>query len=75
SLKMGIALGGALTGWLLGAVGYEANQTQTELALNGIVFIYAGGSVIAGLMTVGLLFFYRLTRDWSSATAAKPEPV
>ncbi len=65
ALKVGIAMGGALTGWILAAVEYQPNAEQTASALNGIVFIYAGGSIIAGLLTYALLCTYRLTRGWA----------
>ena len=29
-IKMGIAVGGALGGWLLAGIGYQADVTQTE---------------------------------------------
>jgi GPH family glycoside/pentoside/hexuronide:cation symporter len=41
ALKIGIALGGALSGWILAYVGYQPNVEQTEAALSGIVFLYA----------------------------------
>ena len=66
ALKVGIAIGGALTGWLLAATGYQPDTDQAELALNGIIFTYAGGSVIAGLVVCALLFPYKLTRDYMS---------
>ncbi len=64
ALKIGIAVGGALTGWGLAAVGYQANEQQTEQALTGIVWIYAGASAITGLIALLLLGFYRLRGDW-----------
>jgi glycoside/pentoside/hexuronide:cation symporter, GPH family len=35
-LKLGLSLGGAITGWLLWGYGYVANAAQTPLALKGI---------------------------------------
>jgi GPH family glycoside/pentoside/hexuronide:cation symporter len=68
ALKIGIAIGGALTGWILAWVGYVPNEAQTETALNGIVFIYATGSVIAGVLILACFRFYRLTREWAEET-------
>lgn len=46
SQKFGWTIGGALTGWLLTAFGFEANVAQTEESLLGIRLMI---SVIAGL--------------------------
>lgn len=68
-LKIGIAFGGALTGWILAGVGYEPNVAQTGEALNGIVFNYAGSSVIAGILMLVCFRFYRLNKEWSEQEA------
>ncbi|MCM2678571.1 MFS transporter [Echinimonas agarilytica] len=60
-LKFGIALGGAGAGWILAGTGYVANQEQTELALNGIMFTYALGAVITGVVMAVIFQFYTLT--------------
>jgi GPH family glycoside/pentoside/hexuronide:cation symporter len=65
ALKIGIAVGGALSGWLLAGTGYQPNVEQTATALNGIVFIYAGSSVIAGILILFCFRFYRLNREWA----------
>jgi GPH family glycoside/pentoside/hexuronide:cation symporter len=58
--KFGIALGGAVSGWILAAFGFIANQPQTPEALHGIrlmmSLIPAVGSVIATIA----IFFYQL---------------
>ena len=69
ALKIGIAFGGALTGWILAAVGYEPNVEQTQAALNGIIFNLAGSQVIAGLIILVCLAFYKLNREWSEQHA------
>jgi GPH family glycoside/pentoside/hexuronide:cation symporter len=69
ALKIGIAVGGALTGWILAGVGYQPNAEQTEMALNGIVFNYAGSSVIAGILIIICFAFYRLNKEWAAQTA------
>ena len=60
SQKMGWTLGGAVTGWLLAAYGFEANMDQTEESLKGIrlmITLYpAAGALISAL----LLTFYKL---------------
>jgi len=69
ALKIGIAVGGALTGWILAYVGYQPNAEQSAEALNGIVFNYAGGSVVAGILMIICFAFYRLNREWAAQTA------
>ena len=69
ALKIGIAVGGALTGWILAYVGYAPNVEQTESALRGIIFNLAVSQVIAGLLVLACLAFYRLTREWAEQHA------
>ena len=60
SLKLGGALGGALIGWLLGAMGYSANQDQTGEAQTSIVLLM---TVIPGLFAILAAYvarFYQL---------------
>jgi GPH family glycoside/pentoside/hexuronide:cation symporter len=68
-LKMGNAFGGWLTGHMLDWFGYVANVEQTERALEGILLAFAGSSVVAALLVILCLQFYRLTRGWEQ----KPE--
>jgi len=65
ALKIGIALGGALSGWILAYVGYQPNVEQTETALSGIVFLYAWASAIAGAILFVCFRFYHLNREWA----------
>jgi GPH family glycoside/pentoside/hexuronide:cation symporter len=65
ALKIGIAMGGALTGWILAFSGYEPNVAQSQSALNGIVFNLAGSQVIAGIIVLGCLSFYKLDKAWA----------
>jgi len=69
ALKIGIAVGGALTGWILAFAGYAPNVEQTESALRGIIFNLAVSQVIAGLLVLACLAFYRLTREWAEQHA------
>ncbi len=63
ALWAGLALGGAIAGWLFSAYGYVPNAAQTAHALLGIRLT---ASVYAGVAFVGaaiFLFFYSITRD------------
>lgn len=63
-LKMGNAFGGWLTGHMLDWFGYEANVEQTESALTGILLAFAGSSVVAAILVLLCLQFYRLRKGW-----------
>ena len=66
-LKLGIAIGGAASAYILGFSGYESDVEQSESALNGILFLYSISSVIAGVAIYILLRQYKLTRDFKEA--------
>jgi len=58
ALWIGLALGGAIAGWLLSLYGYQSNAVQTEHALMGIRLIasvYAGAAFLAA---AACLMFY-----------------
>lgn len=60
SQKLGIAVGGALAGWLLALFGFQANTVQTAETLNGIRLMMSVIPAVAGLLAVGAVFFYKL---------------
>lgn len=64
TLKMGIALGGAVSGWLLACFGYqELAQTQTDRAVKGIALLFT--LIPAGwhLLVIAAVMRYKLTED------------
>lgn len=73
-LKLGNALGGFLTGHLLDWFGYQPNVAQGARALTGIMMAFAGSSIIAALLVLICLQFYRLTRGWQSRLATAQAP-
>jgi glycoside/pentoside/hexuronide:cation symporter, GPH family len=63
ALWAGLALGGALAGWLFSFYGYVPNVAQTAHAILGIrltASVYAG---LAFLATMVCLFFYPITKE------------
>jgi glycoside/pentoside/hexuronide:cation symporter, GPH family len=70
ALWAGLALGGAIAGWLLGAYGVVSDaKTQSDLAQAGILFtgsVYAG---LAFLIAAGLLIFYPLSSEKNKSIA------
>jgi GPH family glycoside/pentoside/hexuronide:cation symporter len=63
ALKIGIAIGGALTGWMLAGFGYEANVAQSESALLGIKLIFSAASAVAGVLVLLILRNYKLSNE------------
>ena len=64
ALKMGISVGGGCAGWILGIFGYKANVAQTEHSLFGIKLAFAGAPLVAAVLVVILLHFYKLKKGW-----------
>ena len=62
ALKLGLSIGGALTGWLLDQYGYQPNVAQTERALDCIRLMMSVLPAIAFLIGVGALMFYTIDR-------------
>jgi GPH family glycoside/pentoside/hexuronide:cation symporter len=69
ALKMGISVGGGLGGRILGMFGYRPNVEQTASSLFGIKLAFAGGPLVAAILVVILLQFYKLKKGWE-----KPVP-
>lgn len=61
SQKMGWTLGGAITGWLLAAYGFEANAEQTSESLKGIRLMISIYPAIGALLSALVLLLYKLT--------------
>lgn len=61
ALKLGLTLGGALVGWILGYYGFAANQTQTAEALSGILLLLSLFPAIFGIAGGLLMISYPLT--------------
>jgi sugar (glycoside-pentoside-hexuronide) transporter len=69
ALWAGLALGGAISGWLFSFYGYVSNAVQTPHAVSGIRLV---ASVYAGLafaLTAVCLFFYPITKEFNQQIA------
>ncbi|MFA7486406.1 MAG: MFS transporter, partial [Phycisphaerae bacterium] len=62
-LKMGLSLGGALSGWLLGYFGYVAGVDQTEFALRGLRLMMSVIPAIPFFIGVAVLFLYKIDKQ------------
>jgi sugar (glycoside-pentoside-hexuronide) transporter len=62
ALWIGVAMGGAIDGWLLSFFGYQSSGLQTDHALLGIRLIASVFTGVAFLATVVCLLFYRIDK-------------
>ena len=61
--KLGLTVGGGLSGWLLGFCGFVANEVQSDEALLGIRLMF---SILPGALAIAngiVLIWYPLTED------------
>jgi GPH family glycoside/pentoside/hexuronide:cation symporter len=61
SQKMGWTLGGAITGWILAAYGFEANAIQSEESIIGIRMLISIYPAVGAGIAVLFLLAYRLS--------------
>lgn len=61
SQKLGWTLGGALTGWLLAAFGFQANMEQAEAAQTGIRLMLSWLPAIGSVLSVVFIWLYPLS--------------
>jgi sugar (glycoside-pentoside-hexuronide) transporter len=62
ALKLGLSIGGAVSGWLLKHYGYVANVEQSASALDGIRYMMSIFPAAALVAAVAALLFYQI--DW-----------
>ena len=62
ALWLGLALGGAIAGWLFSFYGYVSNVAQTPRALDGIRLTAGLWSALFFFATAICLFFYPISR-------------
>jgi GPH family glycoside/pentoside/hexuronide:cation symporter len=60
ALKLGLTLGGAIVGWILGYYGFVANQAQSMETINGIKMLMSFYPAIFGIIGGALMIFYPL---------------
>lgn len=58
--KIGLAIGSAMIGWLLGYYGYVANVVQTPRAIHGIMILFSVMPGVFALLSGLAIFFYPL---------------
>lgn len=64
SQKMGWTIGGAISGWILGAFGFVANEVQTDLSVLGIRLMISLFAAAGALLSVGFMYLYPLNEKY-----------
>ncbi|PTN10129.1 MFS transporter [Mangrovibacterium marinum] len=73
SQKMGGALGGAITLWILAAYGFQANLDQTADGITGIKMIFSIYPAIGALVSALFIVAYRLSDKFMVQVTAELE--
>ncbi len=73
SQKFGWTIGGALTGWLLGAFGFKANEVQADAAQNGILLMLSFLPAIGSVLSVIFIAMYPLSEERIAIISAELE--
>ncbi len=63
SQKIAWALGTAISGWLLTAIGFEPNVEQTDKVITGIRALMSTIPAGAGVLSIVMILFYKLDRN------------
>lgn len=69
SQKLGWAFGGAITGWLLGAFGFQATMNQSVITQTGIRLMLSWLPAIAAAISFIAILFYPLTEKEMKKTS------
>lgn len=59
--KIGLAIGGALAGWLLSYYGFVKDTVMTAQTKEGITLMFSVFPGVCAIFTAGVLLFYKLT--------------
>ncbi|WP_333608941.1 glycoside-pentoside-hexuronide (GPH):cation symporter [Arsukibacterium sp.] len=62
-IKLGLAIGGALAGWLLAWYGYQAGQVQSADTLNGLLLSFTLWPALCSVLVAVVMTRYRLTNQ------------
>lgn len=62
-IKLGVAIGGALAGWLLAYYGYQADIEQNETTKHGILLSFTLFSALGSIMVAFVMRWYTLDTD------------
>ncbi|HEY9262898.1 MFS transporter [Chitinophaga sp.] len=71
SQKFGWTIGGALTGWLLGAFGFKANEIQADAAQHGILLMLSFLPAIGSILSIVFIAMYPLSETRIATISAE----
>tara|TARA_B110000285_G_C14994877_1_gene548261 strand:+ start:95 stop:457 length:363 start_codon:yes stop_codon:yes gene_type:complete len=75
SQKMGWTIGGAISGWILAAYGFAANEIQTDQSILGIRLMISFFAAAGALLSVGFMFLYPLSEKMMANIQVELEEV
>ena len=62
-IKLGLALGGAIAGWLLAYYNYSADNATAEATREGILFSFTVWPAVTSVIVAGVMTMYTLNRE------------
>ncbi len=72
SQKLGWTIGGAISGWILAAFGFIANEVQSEESILGIRLMISIFAAIGALLSIAIMYFYPLTEKFMKEKVVGP---
>ncbi|MDB4768907.1 MFS transporter [Saprospiraceae bacterium] len=70
SQKLGWTIGGAISGWILAAYGFVANEAQTPESIMGIRLMISIFAAVGALISVAIMYYYPLTEKYMKEEVA-----
>ena len=72
SQKLGWTIGGAISGWILAAFGFIANEIQTDESVLGIRLMISIFAATGILISIAIMYFYPLTEKFIRENVSGP---
>tara|TARA_B100001059_G_C17719121_1_gene519665 strand:- start:68 stop:1114 length:1047 start_codon:yes stop_codon:yes gene_type:complete len=72
SQKLGWTIGGAISGWILAAFGFVANEVQSDDSLLGIRLMISIFAAVGVLISIAIMYFYPLTEKFMKENVIGP---
>ena len=72
SQKLGWTIGGAISGWILAAFGFIANEVQSDESILGIRLMISIFAALGALISIAIMYFYPLTEKFMKEKVEGP---
>ena len=72
SQKLGWTIGGAISGWILAAFGFIANEVQSDESVLGIRLMISIFAAVGVLISIAIMYFYPLTEKFMKEKVEGP---